>query len=476
MGYPFDSLIEPYAYYSGSNRLLSRQRKDLLGNDTTHLYSYNANGAQTRQVRSYDTPWESRILHREEYGYSFRGLMNRASVQTAVDGVMQPLQQWRYRYNAMGEREQKRLYGSAGGVVPAPDSARYPWVYYLLGGNKQQLAVYHGQHLDSLQRECGDGGVNRVYLYAHEYLSYGVNDVAMVLTRASGKQEYKVVDHLGSTRVVLDDNGEEIGSYDREPFGGAIAVRGVKSRKGFIDKEVDRETNTANHGVRQYDAEAGGRFRSPDAAWESFRGWSTYQYSRNNPVNRLDANGLWDITVFADDDRTKNNGLGTAVVTDRKGNVVFTFQIKVLGQHRDRMKTDGDTPAGAYKIREGETWRSRGDKRFFGVNPRLLLDPVAGEAKESNRTDIQLHAGRLMEKDPATGEWEANGKRLQDVNGTRGCIRTYDENLKKLKDVTDQLQENDPEELPGFLYVTGGDLKEMYPYVPETLSPATPIP
>ena len=47
----------------------------------------------------------------------------------------------------MGEREQKRLYHA-----PLGDSIAvqpYPWVYYLLGGSKDQLAVWHGQQLTS---------------------------------------------------------------------------------------------------------------------------------------------------------------------------------------------------------------------------------------------------------------------------------------------------------------------------------------
>ncbi len=200
-------------------------------------------------------------------------------------------QDWRYRSNAMGEREQKRLYEQSGSIVPAPDSVVYPWVYYLLGGSKQQHAVYHGQQLDSLQTECGDLGKNRVYLYAQEYISYGASDVGLVTTRPTGRKEYKLADHLGSTRAVLDEQGVVIGSYDLAPFGEVIATTGVKSRKGFIDKETDQETATGNFGVRQYNADEG-RFTSVDPLWEQYRSQTPYHYSSNTPLVIKDPSGL----------------------------------------------------------------------------------------------------------------------------------------------------------------------------------------
>lgn len=55
-------------------------------------------------------------------------------------------------------------------------------------------------------------------------MSCGTNDVGMLITRPSGAQEYKVVDHLGSTRAVLNGSGTVIGGYDNELFGTPLAV------------------------------------------------------------------------------------------------------------------------------------------------------------------------------------------------------------------------------------------------------------
>jgi len=282
---------EPYSYYSGTNRLQYRRRPDALGNDTLHTYGYDANGARTSQAVSYEQPTLSRLLREEYFGYSFRGLNNRARVRRYENGVPGPWEDWRYRYSASGEREQKRLYPYMDGVVPAPDSAIYAWCYYLLGGSGSQLAVYHGQHLDSLQSECGDFGKNRVYLYPFQYITYGASDVGAIITKPTGAREYKITDHLGSTRVVLDENGNVAGMYDNAPFGEQIAVTGVDTRTQYIDKEKDRETGTANHGVRQYDPEIGA-FPSSDPHWEDYPTSSPYTYAANNPLRYIDPTGF----------------------------------------------------------------------------------------------------------------------------------------------------------------------------------------
>ena len=125
------------------------------------------------------------------------------------------------------------------------------WTYYLLGGNKQQLAVYNGRET-SVPNVCLDSG-HRVHFYPTEYLSYGNGGSALITTRPDSSQEYKIVDHLGSTRVVLNDTGGVISQYDFEPFGDPIAKTGLDTRKNYIDKEKDAESGTSNYGVRQMD-------------------------------------------------------------------------------------------------------------------------------------------------------------------------------------------------------------------------------
>jgi RHS repeat-associated protein len=97
-----------------------------------------------------------------------------------------------------------------------------------------------------------------------------------------------VQDHLGTTRVIINENGTTAGQYDYDAWGEVIWQSDTPPRKGFIDKEKDKESGDHNFGVRQY---KDGRFTSIDPLWEKYRSWSPYCYSANNPLLFKDADG-----------------------------------------------------------------------------------------------------------------------------------------------------------------------------------------
>ena len=58
--------------------------------------------------------------------------------------------------------------------------------------------------------------------------------------------------------------------------------------------ELDDETGWYDYGWRQYDPQLG-RFLSVDPHADSYRKWTPYNYVGNNPINRIDPNGMdWD--------------------------------------------------------------------------------------------------------------------------------------------------------------------------------------
>ena len=52
-----------------------------------------------------------------------------------------------------------------------------------------------------------------------------------------------------------------------------------------------------------------------------------YHYCHNNPTNKIDVDGEWDVTIHLAKDRS-TNGYGVAVVSDRTGQEIFKFVVR----------------------------------------------------------------------------------------------------------------------------------------------------
>jgi RHS repeat-associated protein len=114
-------------------------------------------------------------------------------------------------------------------------------------------------------------------------------------------------DHLGSTRLMTDQNGNPVGRHDYLPFGVEIPAgyAGRTSAWGtadnvtakFTGQERDAETGLDFFQAR-YHGSAQGRFLSPDplgnfvASTADPQSWNMYAYVRNNPLSLVDPSGL----------------------------------------------------------------------------------------------------------------------------------------------------------------------------------------
>jgi len=134
-------------------------------------------------------------------------------------------------------------------------------------------------------------------LYAH------IDPAAATLTRF-----YYLKDHLGSTRVTVNQDGSDIVSYDDyDPWGMQLDGRSGNLASAFdkfkfTGKERDVETGydygvyPANGGgARYYDSRIA-RWLQVDPLAEKYPGWSTYNYGINNPMRYIDPDGkgIWE--------------------------------------------------------------------------------------------------------------------------------------------------------------------------------------
>jgi RHS repeat-associated protein len=243
-----------------------------------------------------------------------------------------------------------------------------------------------------------------------------------------------------------------VGVDDYYPFGLSYNKSerpGVFEQKYMVrENELQDELslNWYDFANRFYDPTLG-RWHCLDIVAESYFTFSPYAYVRNSPVLRIDPNGKWDVTVHLFNDR-EQYGYGVAIVTDRHGNEVFRFNVRAEGTAgRDRMVGDSDTPLGTYDIPDNNTWITGRSRQSYGPNARLNMVGLSGEIVDSGRDLIRIHGGQQEVYDSSTDTWIpiANAE----LKKTNGCLRAYDEDMVKFKEITDELEAKDAEEAPG---------------------------
>ncbi|MFH1202244.1 MAG: RHS repeat-associated core domain-containing protein [Candidatus Omnitrophota bacterium] len=125
-----------------------------------------------------------------------------------------------------------------------------------------------------------------------KYIFSGANRVCTV--ESTGDKYFHHSDHLGSSNVVSDDNGQQIGLTEFTPYGSVSQQAGTFDPKHkFTGKELDASTGLYFYGARYYDPTIG-RFITADTIVQSPydpQSLNRYSYCRNNPLNYTDPTG-----------------------------------------------------------------------------------------------------------------------------------------------------------------------------------------
>lgn len=108
--------------------------------------------------------------------------------------------------------------------------------------------------------------------------------------------QYHITDHLGSVRVVLDQNMKVLEQNDYYPFGMRhqnASLKTTANRYRYNGKEEISATATSDYGARQYSAEFC-QWMQVDPHSENYYNTSSYAYCHNNPILLFDKNGMDD--------------------------------------------------------------------------------------------------------------------------------------------------------------------------------------
>jgi RHS repeat-associated protein len=95
-------------------------------------------------------------------------------------------------------------------------------------------------------------------------------------------------------QLEIIENSEIVSAQDYYPYGEILRQytygSGVNDKYKFTEKERDTETNYDYFGARFYDSELA-RWLQVDPLWEKYHGWSSYNYTLNNPLRFIDPDG-----------------------------------------------------------------------------------------------------------------------------------------------------------------------------------------
>ena len=138
---------------------------------------------------------------------------------------------------------------------------------------------------------------------------------------------FYIHDHLGSTSMVLDIDGNISQSVTYVPYGEIF----VEERNGawnspylFNSKELDEETGLYYYGAR-YLNPTNGMWLSVDPLFEKYVGMSPYNYCAGNPVKLVDVDGR---EITTDDIETCNAILDDIFVNYSSVRKLFSFESK----------------------------------------------------------------------------------------------------------------------------------------------------
>ena len=152
---------------------------------------------------------------------------------------------------------------------------------------------------------------------------------------------------------------------DYYPFGMAFntgTLAGALTNKYLYNgKELQQELGLDwyDYGARMYDAQLG-RWHAIDPAAELYYEWSTYQYVRNNPIRKIDPNGMWDDDYY--------NRKGEYLYTDNQK----TDNIKIVSEN-------GEALASLVKGNGSDDYENVLQNNSVGINDAKLSDEAASK-------------------------------------------------------------------------------------------------
>ena len=287
--YHGNGIVTSYWYYPKNYRLFAMKTDQLQTSLLYKTYSYDKKGNLTR-IDDLASAAMAHNIPNPSVGYTYwPSHANRLQTASTSPGRT-------YLYDDNGNITSDGIRT----ITYTPDNMPKT----VTGGGSTASFTYDGNN----KRVKKAGNLNRIYIgKLHECTTTCVNYIYAGNTRiaaslATGTEFYHP-DHLGSTAVTTDQNGNRLEDIAYYPFGETrhdSLVEGVKHK--YTGQELDYETGDVitnqiaayyNYDARLYDPEIG-RFITPDSIIPDYSNpqyLNRYAYALNNPLKYIDSTG-----------------------------------------------------------------------------------------------------------------------------------------------------------------------------------------
>jgi RHS repeat-associated protein len=226
--------------------------------------------------------------------------------------------------------------------------------------------------------------------------------------------QYNVTDHLGNIRAVFAGkssgtiSGADIQQFsDYYAFGREITYSqnltpSPDNKYKYNDKEYQQDLAEYDYGARFYDAVIG-RWNVIDPMAEVNRRWSRYNYVKDNPINRIDPDGMIDMNDFQSADQMADAAHEKKMAEkDQKeiNALLAPFINDVLNAVVPALKNNA--PSGCCEVEQTKSNQNDDNsKKKLPVGFKEFLDLVISEA--STQKDAAGAASVLINRMDAVG-------------------------------------------------------------------------
>ncbi len=289
---PFD--YEDFSYDGNGNR------KTLTQNGDEFIYTYGVRN-QLDKIELQKEGTSSPVLY-AEYTYDENGNTTKRTIhgEKATEIV-------KFEYDVInrllkttrGTETSEYLYDNAGNRV----------IKYSSDG-ALNLYLRHGTIAVAMDIEINSdtieekGKINR-YVLSGDLVAGRITSTVKADNSTEIEKNYYNLDHLNSTKVVTDENGEVVVNYTYRAFGEQLKKLDKSNEEtddlgkySYGGKELDEDINLYYFNARFYDATTG-RFINVDPIQD---GTNWYVYCSNNPLNMVDPTGLSDVKETESED------------------------------------------------------------------------------------------------------------------------------------------------------------------------------